>query len=157
MGWDLLNTIPVADTSFVDNTFNNLPYGVYQYGVEAVYTNNVVSEMALSNDLEKDMRLDVIITVNNNAEMPVLSEGARVRLTNQSGNVNHIYTGFADEGGTVLIPEVLTGVYDLYLTHVGFQPYAESGINFEIEGTEWNMEVETTERIDDPYDVEIRT
>lgn len=157
MGWDLLNTIPVADTSFVDNTFNNLPYGVYQYGVEAVYTNNVVSEMALSNDLEKDMRLDVIITVNNNAEMPVLSEGARVRLTNQSGNVNHIYTGFADEGGTVLIPEVLKGVYDLYVTHVGFHPYAESGINLEIEGTAWDMEVEITERIDDPYDVEILT
>jgi hypothetical protein len=55
--WEQLNTGPVTDTSFVDNTWSALTYGLYEFAAEAEYTNGVKSDLSVSNILEKDMRL----------------------------------------------------------------------------------------------------
>ncbi|PKP54145.1 MAG: hypothetical protein CVT92_01040 [Bacteroidetes bacterium HGW-Bacteroidetes-1] len=155
--WLLLNVAPVSDTSFVDASFSSLPYGIYEYGVQAVYSNNVLSEMAVSNELEKDMRLMLNLTVNNNTGIQSVSNGAIVSLTNLDGNPSHIYSGIVGPDGIVNIPDILKGMYSLSVVHTGFENYTDPSVNLEVEGVVYAMSVEIIERLDNPYDVEIIT
>lgn len=155
--WQLVSETPVSDTSFVDTQFNNLPYGVYNYGVEAVYTNAVVSDRVISNDVEKDMRLNLSIQVNNNTPNAALSQGAVLKLTNQNGNPNNIYTVTVGPNGITNLQQVLKGIYDIKVTQVGFLEYNQTGIDLRIEGVSYSFNVTIIERISDPFDVEAIT
>ena len=152
-----MNTSPVNDTSFVDPTWNGLTYGLYRYGVEAEYTNGVKSTMSVSNILEKDMRLMLNLTVNTNTGVPGISAGALVTLTNQNGNVNYIFHAVVGATGSVAIPNVMKGIYTLNVTHVGFENYTETDIDFDIPGTTVDKTVMILEHIFNPYDAEVIT
>lgn len=51
--WTLLTPSLVTTTNFTDYSWSSLPVGQYMWAVKAVYTNNVMSEAAFSNTLEK--------------------------------------------------------------------------------------------------------
>lgn len=51
--WEQINTNSVSDTTYTDAEWANLGAGIYQFAVEAEYTNGVKSAMAESNLLEK--------------------------------------------------------------------------------------------------------
>jgi hypothetical protein len=55
----------VPDTTFSDNTWGGVDWGIYMWGVEAVYTNNN-AEIAWSNCLDKDMFITVGVEVTTN-------------------------------------------------------------------------------------------
>ncbi|MDY0370513.1 MAG: choice-of-anchor J domain-containing protein, partial [Bacteroidales bacterium] len=155
--WTQLNTQPITDTSFLDTGFSPLTYGAYQFGVEAVYTNDVLSDRALSNMLEKDMRLALTLEVETNTGVAGISEGASVKLVNNNGNVNYIYNAIVGEDGSVTVNNIFKGVYTLTVTKAGFYPYTETSLDLEIEGITYQFSVSITEKLDDPYDVEVLT
>ena len=155
--WEQLNTVPVTDTSFVDNTWSGLTYGLYEFAAEAEYTNGVKSDLSVSNILEKDMRLDLNLIVNTNTGVSGISAGANVKLTNQNGNVNYIYNTVVGTNGDILIPEILKGIYTLQITLTGFVDYTETDVNLNIPEVTLTKTVTLTERIFDPYDLEIIT
>lgn len=153
--WQQVNTSPVTDTSFVDTGFASLTYGLYHYGVEAEYTNGVKSEMAVSNVLEKNMRITLELIVNTNTSVPGISQGAAVILTNNDGNPNYIYQGTVDATGTISIENVMKGMYSLSIKHVGFVDYQEANINLDTPDTFLQKTVILIERIDNPYDLAV--
>lgn len=155
--WIQINTAPVADTFYIDTQWGEKPFGLYEYGVEAEYTNGVKSIIAVSNVIEKNMRLDLTLIVNTNTGVPGVSEGAVVKLINQNGNVNDIYNAVVAEGGSVLIADVKKGIYNLEINHAGFNEYLEQDIDLMIEETVFEKTVELIENIFDPYDLEVTT
>lgn len=156
-GWTAVSTAPVTDTSYVDETWSGLGFGLYLYGVEAEYTNGVKSVMAESNIIEKNMRIDLNLTVLTNTGVPGMSEGALVKLSNQNGNINYVYYGTVGADETVIIPQVLKGIYDLEISKPGFQDYSELGIDLYVEGLTFEKTVTILEYIYDPYDLEVET
>lgn len=155
--WEQLNAGPVTDTSFVDNTWSALTYGLYEFAAEAEYTNGVKSDLSISNILEKDMCLDLNLIVNTNTGVAGISAGANVILTNQNGNVNYIYYAVVGADGSIIIPEILKGIYTLQITLTGFVDYTETDVNLDIPETTLVKTVTINERIFNPYDLEIIT
>jgi len=155
--WTAVSAEPVNDTSYLDITWNALEFGLYYYGVEAEYTNGVKSKMAVSNIIEKDMRITLNLTVNTNTGIPGMSEGAVVTLINQNGDINHIYTGTVGADETALLENVLKGAYTLEIKKPGFNDYSEAGVDLFIPGLNTEKTVEITEYIYDPYDLNVNT
>ena len=153
--WLEVSAAPISDTSYVDAEFASLPYGLYHYGVEAEYTNGVKSIKAVSNVLEKNMRLSLELIVNTNTSVAGLSAGAAITLTNNDGNANYIYQAVVGSTGTITIENVMKGIYSLSIIHTGFENYAEANIDLNIEGVLLQKTVILTERISDPYDLEV--
>ncbi|MCK9269011.1 MAG: choice-of-anchor J domain-containing protein [Bacteroidales bacterium] len=155
--WVQVNTAPVYDTLFIDTQWSEKTFGLYQYGVEAEYTNGVKSLMAESNVIEKNMRLDLTLIVNTNTGVAGVSAGALVKLINQNGNVNDIYNAVVEADGSVLIEGVKKGIYDLEITLAGFDDYLELDIDLMIEAIALEKTVELIENLFDPYDLEVIT
>lgn len=155
--WVQLNQQPVNDTSYLDTGFHSLEYGVYQYGVEANYANGVVSERALSNLLEKDMRLNLELNVETNTGLAGASAGAVVKLVNHNGNANHIYNATVGSNGSVVVGNVFKGIYSLTITHAGFYTYNDDALNLDLAGLTHQLTLSLTERLDNPFDVEVET
>ncbi len=53
--WTNLNSTSITPTTYVDNAWQPLPSGVYKFAVKAVYSNNVFSNAAFSNEIHKGM------------------------------------------------------------------------------------------------------
>jgi hypothetical protein len=138
--WTLIGT--TADTAYVDNTWAGLPAGIYRYAVKVNYTGNT-SPATQSDDLEKDMEVQVTVTLTTNSDDPVM--GAFVTLENQ--DTDHAYGMFANSG-TVVFPKVWKGTYDLSVTLEGFETYTEAGIVID-DGI--SLDVELTEIIVTPF------
>jgi len=59
--WTLIGT--AIDTTYTDLSWTDLTSGYYRYGVKAVYTNDVLSEPAISNIVERDIFVTISGTV----------------------------------------------------------------------------------------------
>jgi hypothetical protein len=118
----------VVDTTYLDESWATLEIpGIYRYAVIAAYTNNVYSNPAFSNTIEKDMYTEVTVNVTTNSgDDPI---GANVVLTCQDEDPEHIYTMSAPTGGVCFFPEVFKGIYDLAVTLTGYEGYAQEDIN----------------------------
>ena len=55
------------------------------------------------------------------------------------------------------IRNIMKGIYTLEITHVGFENFSESDINFDLPETTIEKTVTILERIFDPYDAEVIT
>ena len=53
--WTLLTPAAITDSTYTDTAWQPLPSGVYKFAVKAVYSNNVLSAPALSNEIHKGM------------------------------------------------------------------------------------------------------
>jgi hypothetical protein len=117
-----------TDTTYTDESWETLEIpGVYRYAVIAAYTNNVFSDPAFSNIIEKDMYTEVTVTISTNSgDDPV---GANVTLTCQDEDPAHVYTMTAPTGGVCFFQDVYKGVYDLEVSFTGFEAYSQENIN----------------------------
>ena len=109
-----------ADTSYVDTEYAQLAPGTYKYGVSAVYpwrerSDNNVTPIVWSNDLDKDMTTPLTINVVNS-----LGEvtGTQVTLTNLAENIS--YSEELDETGVLTIEDFRKGNYNLTVTLDGY-------------------------------------
>ena len=109
-----------ADTSYVDNEYAQLTPGTYKYGVAAVYpwiarSDNNVTPIVWSNNLDKDMATPLTVNVVN-----ALGEvaGTVVTLTNLAENIS--YSEELDETGVLTIEDFRKGDYNLTVTLDGY-------------------------------------
>ena len=111
--WEDITT-GVSDTTYVDLTWNNVETGLYRYAVAAEYTNNVLSDPAISNWLAKNNSAS--LTVNVTTNVGDIAEGALVTLDatepDPEGNYPH-YEGIADDAGVCVINGIWMSNYDI--------------------------------------------
>jgi immune inhibitor InhA-like protein/carboxypeptidase family protein/type IX secretion system substrate protein len=111
--WEDITT-GVTDTTYVDATWNNVETGLFRYAVRAEYTNNVLSDPAISNWLAKNN--SAALTVNVTTNVGDIAAGALVTLDatepDPEGNYLH-YDGIADDMGVCVIPGIWMANYDI--------------------------------------------
>lgn len=151
--WVMINTAPVTGTTYTDNGFAGLTYGIYHYAVDAEYSNGVYSQKSVSNDIEKDMRITLQLTVNNNTGIQSLSEGA-IAVLNKVGSYETYYAT-ADAAGLATFTGVIKGFYNLSVTHIGFLDFAQENLDLDMPENTFDMAISITERIDEPFDAEV--
>jgi len=140
--WSFVGT--ATDTTYTDLTWADVPIGFYRYAVKAEYTNDVLSDPAISNWVGRDMTTNV--TVNITTDTGDSADGATVSLTYQDqdpdGN-SPVYTetaiGFDPSEANFF--NVLRGTYNLEVSLPGFTTYTQTNISI-IEYTEIDIEIE---------------
>ena len=111
----------VMETFYSDISWVNNPYGLYEYAVKAVYTNEVLSDAAFSNWVGKDMYATLEVTLTTNVgDIPA---GAEITLEatepDPDGNYPE-YSGITDENGECTIIGIWKSNYDLTALYPGF-------------------------------------
>jgi hypothetical protein len=117
--WTLLTPTTVTDTTFVDTAWAPLPSGVYEFAVKAVYSNDVVSAAAFSNEIHKGMMGTLTGTVTEfGTNVPL--EGATITAGDYSGtsNAQGVYAFLAYQG-----------TYDVVCAKPGYQSSTVTGVN----------------------------
>lgn len=61
--WTELTPTPITATSFSDATLNSQQPGMYEYGITAHYENDLISEKAISNEIQHNMFFDFTLAV----------------------------------------------------------------------------------------------
>jgi len=112
-----------SDTLYTDMTYAELPAGIYEYGIAAVYpwmerNDNNVTGIVWSNDLEHNMTGNFTINATCGLGLNQIAS-AVVTLDNNNENVN--YTAEFDEEGTWSTEEFRKGDYTLTVDMPGFK------------------------------------
>ncbi len=116
--WNQLTPTTIADSTFVDTAWAPLPSGIYKYAVKAVYTNDVFSTAAFSNEIHKGMMGTLTGAVTEfGTNVPVA--GATVTAGDYHGT-----TG-ANGQYTFLVYQ---GTYSVTCAKPGYQPSTVTGV-----------------------------
>jgi hypothetical protein len=117
--WTSLTPNYITELTYTDNAWQPLPSGVYKFAVKAVYTNDVMSNPAFSNEIHKGMMgvLSGTVTDFGNGS-PVA--GAVVRAGT--------YSGTSDAQGAYSFG-VYQGSYTVTCTKPGFLPYSQANVS----------------------------
>ncbi len=116
--WTSLTPATITPTNYVDNAWQPLPSGVYKYAVKAVYTNNVYSVPAFSNEIHKGMMGTLTGTITEfGTGLPI----AGVTVT--AGT----YTGTTNASGVYSFG-VYAGTYNVTAVKAGYQPASQAGV-----------------------------
>lgn len=118
--WTLLTPTPISDPPYVDAAYGSLSQGSYHYAVRSVYSEDLISQAAISNALHKDMSTTINLVVGTNTTAGTAKE-TEVRLSNTDQNKEHIYSGVLDAEGKLSIPNVWKGSYSVRLVKIGFE------------------------------------
>ncbi len=128
--WTALTTNPITVTAFDDANWGPLPAGVYKYAVKAVYTNNVLSAPAFSQELHKGMMGVLSGTVYElGTSLPI--EGVTVTAGDYSGvtNASGQYS-FSIYAGTYNVTAAKTGYESMTETGITIAPGANVELDF---------------------------
>jgi hypothetical protein len=116
--WTQLTPANITALTYTDTAWDPLPAGVYKFAVKAVYTNNVMSPAALSNEIHKDMMGTLSGTVTEfGTNLPV--EGATITAGDYSGTSNA--TGAYSF-------QVYQGTYEITCSKTGYQSSTVTGV-----------------------------
>jgi len=116
--WTSLTPTTITPTTYVDNAWQPLPSGVYKFAVKAVYTNNVMSTPAFSNEIHKGMMGTLTGTVTEfGTNVPVA--GATITAGDYSGvsNAQGVYS-FG----------VYAGTYNVTCSKPSYQTATQAGV-----------------------------
>lgn len=122
--WVKLSEDNFKGFEFVDDKWEEQPYGVYKYAVTAIHTGNLESDGAFTLSIPKDMYTTVTFNVTSEAGGPV--EDAYVRFV-APGN---IYDGYTDANGSLVVENVWKDMYTVTITKEGFFDYSVSDVDF---------------------------
>jgi len=117
--WATLDT-NITTLSYTDNGWNTAAEGFYRWAIKAEYTDGVLSTPRFTNLLAKGKEFSYTVNLSANSGDSVVE--AIVKLTNQDGDPNHVYTKIATEE-TVNFQKVWKGTYDISVKLKGFHPY----------------------------------
>ncbi|MFA5559219.1 MAG: carboxypeptidase regulatory-like domain-containing protein, partial [Methanofastidiosum sp.] len=116
--WTELTPSNITPTNYTDTAWGPLPSGVYKYAVKAVYTNNVMSIPAFSNELHKGMMGVLTGTVTEfGTDLPI--EGATITAGE--------YSGVSNAQGEYSF-SVYAGTYNVTCSKVGYQASTQNGV-----------------------------
>jgi len=118
--WDLLAE-NYTETEYIDEEWSELDRGAYQYAIKVKYTGDVYTIPRLSNILPNNIFVDYTINLTTSNSTDV--SGAVVKLINQDGKPDHVYTLIADETGIVEFSQIWWGVYNLEIVLMGYITY----------------------------------
>ncbi|MDD3143486.1 MAG: carboxypeptidase regulatory-like domain-containing protein, partial [Candidatus Cloacimonetes bacterium] len=117
--WTPLTPTAITDTTFVDTAWAPLPSGVYKFAVKAVYTNDVLSAAAFSNEIHKGMMGTLSGTVTEfGTNVPIA--GATITAGDYNG------TSGPDGSYAFLAYQ---GTYDVTCAKQGYQSSTITGVN----------------------------
>ncbi|MBS2099173.1 carboxypeptidase regulatory-like domain-containing protein [Carboxylicivirga linearis] len=119
--WVQLNTELITDTFFVDTNWQPLENDIYRFAVKSVYANDIISLPTFSNGVDKGKYAVVSAAVTTNGGS---AEGAIVYLENNQFS----YSGEVNADGTVQIPDVYFGTYNVRISKKGYVDYEQSDI-----------------------------
>ncbi|MFA5464722.1 MAG: FlgD immunoglobulin-like domain containing protein [Candidatus Cloacimonadales bacterium] len=124
--WSLVSE-DVNAISYIDNTWEELSVGEYQYIVKAIYTTGLESEAVFSNTVNKEPISTATFTLATTDNQS--ADGATITLTNNDGNPDHIYVGTADPTSQfVTFNEVWFGEYTVDVEKDGYHSYTENNV-----------------------------
>ncbi|MDD3535219.1 MAG: carboxypeptidase regulatory-like domain-containing protein [Candidatus Cloacimonetes bacterium] len=110
--WTLLTPEPVTSENYADTAWEPLPAGIYKYAVRAVFSNNVQSHAAFSNEIPKGMSGTLAGTVTESGtNLPI----SGVKVT--AGR----YFGLSDADGAYSF-NVFEGIYTITATKPSYRP-----------------------------------
>jgi hypothetical protein len=116
--WTSLTPNPITAITFTDNNWAPLPSGVYKFAIKAVYTNNVLSNAAFSNEIHKGMMGVLTGTVTEfGTNVPI--QGAHI--------VAGDYDGMTNAQGVYSF-SVYAGTYEVICSHTGHQTATQAGV-----------------------------
>jgi len=116
--WTSLTTSNITPTNYTDTAWQPLPSGVYKYAVKAVYTNNVYSDPAFSNEIHKGMMGVLTGTVTEfGTNLPI--EDATIVAGDYSGTTN---------AQGVYSVSVYAGTYNVICSKPNYQPSSQAGV-----------------------------
>jgi hypothetical protein len=104
----------LADTVYVDLSWETMPWAVYRYAVKVMNANNTPSEAAFSNWLGRDMYATLELSFTTN--MGAVPEGALVMLNSTEPDPDGNYPAYeavTDEIGDCVISDVWRSNYDI--------------------------------------------
>jgi hypothetical protein len=116
--WTSLTSSNITATNYTDTAWQPLPSGIYKYAVKAVYTNNVFSIPAFSNEIHKGMMGTLNGTVTEfGTNLPiadaVVTAGEYSGTTNAQGQYSF---------------RVYAGTYNVTCTKPNYQPSTQAGV-----------------------------
>ncbi|MDL2256856.1 carboxypeptidase regulatory-like domain-containing protein [Bacteroidales bacterium OttesenSCG-928-I14] len=97
--YTLLTTNPVTGTAYTDESLKSVEYGVFKYAVCTDWYGDDLSAPVYSEEIEKDMFVDVTVNVNTNGVSP---NGASLTLSNNK----YTYNATADITGKAVFEDV---------------------------------------------------
>ena len=139
----------IAFTEEIEYLFTGLDEGTYTAGVQAVYTTGL-SEIVT---IDFEMIYPVDITINLTTNSGVSPEGAIASLTGNSDN-QLIYTGEADENGTIVMNFVRKSTYTLEISLENHQTYVDENLVID---DDLILDVELLEATDEPFNLTVLT
>lgn len=146
--WTLLTQQPVAAFTFTDEDWNTLSQGYYKYAVQAVYTENRLSETALSEAIGKEVHTSIVYNITTNVS-GTSAEGTSVKLTGDKSS----YTETADASGKVTFNHVLKGTYHISARLKGCKEYAHEA-DYSEEAT-YTADIKLLENITVPHNLTV--
>lgn len=116
--WTQLTPSNITPTNYTDTAWGPLPSGVYKFAVKAVYTNNVMSSPAFSNEIHKGMMGVLTGTVTEfGTAIPIA--GATITAGE--------YSGTSNAQGVYNI-SVYAGTYNVTCAKPGYQTATQNGV-----------------------------
>ncbi len=117
--WTLLTPTTITPLTYTDNTWAPQPSGVYKFAVKAVYTNDVLSTPAFSNEVHKGMMGTLSGTVTEfGTNVPIA--GATITAGD--------YSGTSDATGNYSFG-VYQGTYTVTCVKTGYQAGSQAGVS----------------------------
>lgn len=151
--WTPLVTTPQTALTYTDNTWSTATSGVYRYAVKAVYTGDIISEAGFSNNIDKAMTTAVTVNVKI-AGTQTLVRDADVKLTNNDGLAEHVYTAITNADGNAVIERAYKGTYSVEITAAGYTTLVTNNVDFSTNES-YTANYSLTEIIEEPFNLQI--
>src|SRR5690606_30050478 len=97
---------PITETNYSDETLADAAAGMYKYGVEAIYGDDLISEKGISNEIDHNMFFDFNLTVNADTGN---AEGAYVSIWSE----NDFAEAFVPTSGSLTFNDLSNGTYNI--------------------------------------------
>ena len=141
----------LTDSSFIDMSWNALPWGQYSWGVSCTYSGEppIESETRWSNVLDKDMT--TTLEVNAITNTGIVPAGASI-IVEPFGGQGETYSANLDQNGHILIPDIYRDYYTIQLQFDGYDDYISDTAVCIMGPTSIDIELfESTQDIDSLY------
>ena len=111
----------LTETSLIDAVWDDLPSGLYRWAVKAVYSEDIISEAAFSNSIEKGNVIGTLSGIVTRYISGDLIEGALISAGQE-------YSALTLEDGSYML-YLPAGTYRITASHKDFYPLTEGGIH----------------------------
>ena len=153
--WKELTPGTQTGTTINDNTWKDAAQGVYRYAVRTEYIDGKSSDVAFSEEIQKDMLSKVSIQVKTNTTTNE-TEGAEIILKSRDRMKEHTYEATLDNSGKIDFTIVWKGTYDLTVRKNGFDLLEAKGLEIGSQGNTYSFGPYTlTESILKPYNLSL--